>query len=109
MVDQKRTGHTKLKNYVLFPSHYLNAQALSWDTMLNMTKVELELFTNIDTYIFFGKGMRGGVSYISNRYNKANKKYLKSYDPKQESKYFIYLDASNLYGYAMSKFLPTNE
>ena len=58
-------------------------------------------------YIFFEKGTRGGVSYISNRYSKANNKYLKSYDPKQESKHIIYLDANNLYGYAMSKFLPT--
>ena len=58
--------------------------------------------------IFFEKGMRGGVSYISNRYSKANNKYLKSYDPKQESKHIIYLDASNLYRYAMSKFLPTS-
>ena len=38
---------------------------------------------------------------------KTNDKYLKSYDPKQESKHVIYLDANNLYGYAMSKFLPT--
>ena len=44
---------------------------------------------------------------ISNRYSKANNKYLKSYDPKQESKH-TYLDANNLYGYAMSKFLPTS-
>ena len=44
--------------------------------------------------------MKGGVSYISNRYSKANNKYLKSYDPKQESKH-IYLDANNLYGYAI--------
>ena len=33
---------------------------------------------------------------------------MKSYDPKQESKHIIYLDANNLYGYAMSKFLPTS-
>ena len=52
--------------------------------------------------------MRGGVSYISNRYSKANSKYLKSYDQKQESKHFTYLDANNLYDYAMSKFLPTS-
>ena len=52
--------------------------------------------------------MRGGVSYISNRYSKANNKYLKSFDPKQESKHIIYLDANNLYGYAMSTFLPTS-
>ena len=53
--------------------------------------------------------MRGGVSYISNRHSKAKNKCLKSYDPKQESKYIIYLDANNLYGYAMSKFLPTSD
>ena len=48
--------------------------------MLNMTKVKLELISDLDIYIFFEKGMRGGVSYISNRYRKANNKYLKSYD-----------------------------
>ena len=50
--------------------------------------------------------MWGGISYISNRYSKANNKYVNSYDPKQESKHIIYLDANNLYGYAMSKFFP---
>ena len=56
-------------------------------------------------YILFEKGMRGGVSYISKRYSKANIKYPKSYDPKEESKHIIYLDTNNRYGYAMSKFL----
>ena len=59
-------------------------------------------------YIFFEKGTKGGISYISNRYCKISNKYLKSYDPKEELKYIIYLDANNLYGYAMSKFLPTS-
>ena len=54
------------------------------------------------------KEARGGISYIYNQYSKANNKYLKSYDPKQESKHTIYLDTNNLYGYAMSKFLPTS-
>ena len=84
--------------------------------MLDMTKFKLEFISDPDMYIFFEKGMRGGFSYISrggfsyvsNRYSKANNKYLKSYDPKQESKHIIYLDVNNLYGYAMSKFLPTS-
>ena len=75
--------------------------------MLNMTKVGLELISDPDMYILFEKGMRGGVSYISNRHSKANNKHLKSYNPKQESKH-IYIDANKLYGYAMSKFLPTS-
>ena len=56
-----------LKNYGLCASHYLSAPALSWDAMLNMAKLELELIVNPDMKIFFEKGMRGGVSYISNR------------------------------------------
>ena len=52
--------------------------------------------------------MRCGVSYISNRYSKFNNKYLKLYDPKQESKHIIYLDANNLYSCSMSKFLSTS-
>ena len=74
--------------------------------MLNMTK-KLEVISDPDMYLFFEKGMAGRVSYVSNRYSKANNKYLKTYDPNQESKHIIYLDANSLYGYAMSKFLPT--
>ena len=65
--------------------------------MLNMTKVKIEFTSDPEMYIFFEKGMRGGVSYISNRYSKANNKYLKSYDPKQESKHIIYLDANKCF------------
>lgn len=56
---------------------------------------------------FIEKGMRGGVSYIAHRYGKANNKYMSDYDPKQPCKHIIYLDANNLYGYAMSQYLPT--
>ena len=51
--------------------------------------------------------MRDRVSYISKKYSIVNNKYLKSYDPKPESKH-IYLDVNNLYGFTMSKFLPTS-
>ena len=51
--------------------------------------------------------MRGGISYIANRYGKANNKYMKDYNEKAPSKYIMYLDANNLYGWAMSQYLPT--
>ena len=76
--------------------------------MRKTTKIKLELISDTDMYIFFEKGPRGGISYISNRCSKANNKYLKSYVPKQESKHVIYLDANNSCSYAMSKFLPTS-
>ena len=59
-------------------------------------------------YIFFEKGTRGEVSYVPTRYSKANNRYLKSCDLKQQSKDIIYLDANNLYGYDMSKFAASN-
>ena len=97
-----------LWNYGLCPSHYLSAPALSWDAMLDMTKMKPEFISDPDMYKLFKKGTEGGVSYISNRYSKTNNTYLKYYDPKQESKHIIYLDANNFYGYAMSKFFPTS-
>ena len=57
-------------------------------------------------YVLFEKGSRGGISRISNRYSKANNKYLQSYDPKEEPKHITYLGANNLHGYAMARFLP---
>ena len=59
-------------------------------------------------YLFFEKGMRGKVCYISRRHSKVNNKYSKSCDPKQESKHIVSSDANNLYGYAMSTFFRTN-
>ena len=72
-----------------------------------MTDIKLELMTDIDMFQFIEKGMRGGISYIANRYSKANNKYMKEYDEMAPSKYIMYLDASNLYGWAMSQYLPT--
>ena len=98
---------TCLQYYKLDPCHYFTSPGLSWDAMLKMTDIKLELITDIDMYQFIEKGLRGGVSYIANRYGKANNKYMKKYDEKAPSKYIMYLDANNLYGWAMSQYLPT--
>ena len=63
-----------LENYGLCLSHYLSIPALSWDATLSMTKVEPDHVSDVDMYLFFEKGMRSCVSYISRRYNKANNK-----------------------------------
>ena len=98
---------TCIQYYKLDPCHYFTSPGLSWDAMLKMTDIKLELITDIDMYQFIEKGMRGGTSYIANRYGKANNKYMKNYDEKAPSKYIMYLDANNLYGWAMSQYLPT--
>ena len=73
---------------------------------LKSTGVELELFSKIDQLLFIERGIRGGISIICNRYSLANNKYLPNYDSTKPSKYIMYLDANNLYGYAMSESLP---
>ena len=98
---------TCLQYHKLDPCHYFTSPGLSWDAMLKMTNIKLELMTDIDMFQFIEKGMRGGVSYIANRYGKANNKYMKEYDEKAPSKYIMYLDANNLYDWAMSLYLPT--
>ena len=98
---------TCMQYYKLDPCHYFTSPALSWDTMLKMTNIKLELMTDIDTFQFIKKGMHSGVSYITNRYGNANNKYMKEYDEKAPSKYIMYLDTNNLYGWAMSQCLPT--
>ena len=96
-----------LEYYKLDPCHYFTSPGLSWDAMLKMTEIKLEIMTDIDMFQFIEKGLRGGISYIANRYGKANNKYMKEYNEKAPSKYIMYLDANNLYGWAMSQYLPT--
>ena len=63
--------------------------------------------TDVDMFQFIEKGMRGGISYIANRYGVANNEYMKAYNPEEPSRYIHYLDANNLYGWAMSRCLST--
>ena len=68
--------------------------------------MRLEKIADIDMYLFLEKGLRGEISYIRERYAKANNKYMQNYDPKKPSKFITYLDMNNLYGWAMSSYLP---
>ena len=97
---------TCLKNYNLDPAHYLSAPGLSWDAFLKRSRAEIELISDMDTFQFFEMGMRGGVIYIAYRYAKANIKYMSTYDKTKPSNYIMYLDANNLYGWAMLQLLP---
>ena len=97
---------TCLKFYELDLFHYFSFPGYNWDAMLKMTDVKLEKIFHIEMYLFIEKGLRGGISYIAKRYSKANRKYMKSYDPTKASIYISYIDMNNFYGWAMSSYLP---
>ena len=73
--------------------------------MLKMSGVKLEKLSDINMYLFIEKGLRGGISYIAERYAKANNKCMKDYDSTKPSKFITYLDMNNLYRWAMSNYL----
>ena len=84
---------TCLQCYKLDPCHYFTSPGLSWDAMLKITGIKLELMTDVDMFQFIEKRLCGGISYITNRHGEANNKYMSGYDNSKPSKYIMYLDA----------------
>ena len=97
-----------LKEYELDPAHFLSLSRLAWQACLKKTNIELELLTDYDMLLMVEEGIRGGICHSIHRYAKANNKYMKNYNNNKESSYIQYLDANNLYGWAISKKLPVN-
>ena len=97
-----------IKEYELDPAHFLSLPGLAWQACLKKANTELELLTDYDMLLMVEEGIRGGICHSIHRYAKANNKYIKNYNNNEESSYIQYLDANNLYGWAMSKKLPVN-
>ena len=97
-----------LKEYELDPAHFLSLPGLACQGCLKKTKVELELLTDYDMLLMVEERIRGRICHSIHRYAKANNKYMKDYNNNEEPSYIQYLDANNLYGWAMSKELPVN-
>ena len=97
-----------IKEYELDPAHFLSLPGLAFQVCLKKTNTELELLTDYSMLLMVEEGIRGGICHSIHRYAKANNKYMKNYNKNEESSYIQYLDANNLYGWAMSKKLPVN-
>ena len=97
-----------LKVYEPDPAHFLSLPGLAWQAYLKKTSIALELLTDYDMLLMVEEGIRGGICHSTHRHAKANNKYMKNYDESKESSYIQYLDANNLYGWAMSQKLPVN-
>jgi hypothetical protein len=86
-----------LSIYGLDPCHYFSIPTLSWNAMLKLTGVQLELINDIDMYIFIENNIKGGICQISKRYSKANNIFMeKKFDPNMDSKFLLYLDGKIL-------------
>ena len=81
---------------------FLSAPGLAWQPCLKKAKAEIELLTNIDMLLMVEKGIRGGICQLIHRHAKANNKYMKNYNKDIISSYLMYVDANNLFGWAMS-------
>ena len=99
---------TCLEHYSLDPAHFYTSPGLAWKACLKCTGIRLELLTDTDMLLMFERGIRRGITQAVHRYAYVNNKCIgELYDPKEESSYLQYLDANNLYGWAMSQSLPT--
>lgn len=98
-----------VENYELDPASYYTSLGLAWEALLKKRGVKLDLLNDPEMLLFFERGMRGGVSTIFHRFGKANNKYMKKFNPEKPSKFLSYLDANNLYGWAMCEPLPVGK
>ena len=97
-----------LKNYGLDPAHFYTAPGLAWKACLKKTKIRLELLLDPDMLLTFERGIRGGITQSVHRWAKANNPYMgPKFNPNEKVNYLQYLDANNLYGWAISQALPT--
>ena len=97
---------TCMSAYGLDPLHFFTSPGLSYQSMLKQSKCTLELLTDVDMVLMIEDSVRGGLCQTVTRYVRANNRYLQDYDNSKESVYLAYVDANNLYGWAMSKPLP---
>jgi len=95
-----------LRDYELDPVRYFSLAHFTFDAFLRKSQAQLELFTDVNQYLFVNSAIRGGLSMVSKRFSQANNKYLHDYDPEKSQVYLLYLDCNNLYGKCMTDFLP---
>ena len=98
---------TCLQHYGLDLAHFYASPELAWKACLKHTGIRLELLTDPDMLLMFERRIRGGITQAVHKYAAANNPYMgDKFDPKEDTTYLQYLDANNLYGWAMSQPLP---
>ena len=98
---------TCLEHYELDPAHFYTSPGLAWKACLKCSGIRLKLLTDPDMLLMFERGIRGGITQVVHKYAAANNPYMgDKFDHNEDTTYLQYLDANNLYGWAMSQPLP---
>ena len=99
---------TYIKVYGLDPAYFLSAPGLALQACLKKTGVKLEFLKDVDMLLMIETGIRGGIYHSMHRHARANNKYMKDYDKNEESSHITYVDANNLYEWAMLQKIPVD-
>ena len=111
------------ETYELDPRYSYTLPGFSWQAMLKMTEIELDLISDQDMHLFLMDSIRGVICQVNKKFSKADNKYTRNQHNEYKNKkikkkfknklktndlnkYLLYLDANNLYGFSMSKKLP---
>ena len=95
-----------LKEYHLDPVHSFSAPNLSWEGLLNTTRIELGLLSDIDMLLFCERVIRGGINGFGAMRRKANNKYMEDFDKSQPSVFGAFFDVTSLHAGTMQQPLP---
>ena len=99
---------TCLEHYKLDPAHFYTSPRLTWKACLKCTEMRLKLLTDLAMLLMFEHGIRGGITQVVRKYAAANNPCMGGkFDPNEDTTYLQYLNANNLYSWAMSQPLPT--
>ena len=96
--------------YKLDPAYFMSSPQLSWNSAFKKLGLKLELISDGEMYRMIHPNVRGGICQSSVRYARANNKYMGAlYRPNERESFIMYIDATNLYGWAMSQELPYSD
>ncbi|KAL4132044.1 hypothetical protein QTP88_009265 [Uroleucon formosanum] len=95
-----------MKTYNIDPAYYYTTPGFSFDAMLKYTAIKLELLSEYEMLLMFEDGIRGGLTQASMRYAKSNNEKTPDYNQANPKSWLVYQDCNNLYGWAMSQYMP---
>ena len=96
-------------NFQMDINHFLGIPGLSFNLMLKISKVKLELISDPEMSDFFRKSIRGGMSFIATRNAKSDYTDSNVENCREKMNHIRYIDGNNLYGSQMLFDLPTED